>query len=204
MGMIELRDWVAANLDIESTTIAGTTLTLREAMTSGHAEAVTSILNRVRKGATVARGVVASVACAAELTPGMYAQLTASERDVLVVWLSVDQIDLDGPAVAPVLARIGYPMTHDGSIAGQLLGHALAPGNIPDALVAWGYQAPQRRIEERKVCAADGSVWVATYDDGVERSRHPLLDGTGKARVVAGGDVTYTESQINLALAKGP
>jgi len=196
MSLSTLRTWIGTVLDTATSTISGPPLTLRQAVVAGQAASVADILNRIDPAVTVIRGVVSAVAFNADYTAGMAAQLTATERNTLAAWLAAGEIDLAGSAIQPVLARIGYPATRAGSQAESHLGRPVTEAEVEDRLIAWGDRPARVRVEDRLVCEVSGAVSIATYDNGVERSRR----ATGKSLPLAWASVTLTEGQILRAL----
>lgn len=193
MGLPELRQWVQANADTETSPTWG--LTLRQAIQQGHDSAVSEILNRPRAGISAGRGVLTATVFNGEFTLEMRSQLTNAERTALNDILASGEIDVSGAGISSRLASLGFPVTRPGSIAEQELGRPVTLDDIAAAI-----NRTRKRIEQRLACEADGSISLAHYEDGIEVPAHRHPHPAGLRIDPTWASTALTEAQILRAL----
>lgn len=158
--------------------------TVAEALAAGDDEAIALALSTPDPNLHVSRGVVSPSAFAAAWTAAMDAALTPAERTVLrEIWLAAaDGVDVDGPAITPVLDRVGYPRTRAGTMAERLVGRArVTAADVAEWAQAADWPVPRvRAVRERYTVTPRGAVELVVLADGVVRERIPVLaaDGT--------------------------
>lgn len=169
-----IEDWLANHSDARS--VRG--LTLGDALTQGDDEAVAELLSQVTPDLAVGRGRIPVVEFAADLAPAMDASLSATERRTLTtVWLAGDEIDVDGPAISPVLARVGFPTMRPASPAEVFFNRArLTAQDIP----ALGLTVRATHVTEHLTVAPDGYVYLEVrervgHQSQLYRQRERLL-----------------------------
>lgn len=199
-----LHDWLANHSELRSEQRG---LTLGEALARGDDEAIADILSRPVYDLAVSRGRIPIVEFAADWTPEMDDGLSDVERRVLTtVWLAADEIDLDGPAIAPIMQRVGFPTMRPASAAEVFFGRErLAASEIPTLDLI-----PRiRHVSEHLTVDADGTIYHETRDDGHVRQRTPVRDRHGiplhadpdlLARAVAGA---VTEGALHRWIREG-